>query len=244
MSDPDSPQANATGSVPPAGYMSHKAEDVARILDSLHSQGRVISAFVGENDGQVHTCLLFVDPGRGYIVVASPGETAAGPLLARSHVNFFSEFNGWHVEFSAADPQATTLGGEAAIRLRFPEVIASQQQRRMEPRIEVSDAPLRCEADSAGFAPFDGQLVDISRGGIGLLLYGADITLAPGTILKGCRIDLPGKGSLDVDLEVRYTKPVMLDGGHPANRSGCRFLNPTRRITELIDSFNPDSAAN
>jgi hypothetical protein len=97
--------------------------------------------------------------------------------------------------------------------------------------------PLRCVADTEGFAPFDAQIVDISHAGIGFLRYTSDITLEPGTVLKGCRIEREGAKPIVVDLAVRYSTPVVLDDGSHAHRSGCVFLNPTREVMELIESF-------
>ena len=97
--------------------------------------------------------------------------------------------------------------------------------------------PLQCEADKQGLTTFDGERVDISHGGIGFLTHASGITLEPGTVLKGTRIQRPGKPTLIADLEVRYSKPVLLPNGQRAHRSGCVFLNPTREITELIESF-------
>ena len=160
-------------------------------------------------------------------------------LLARAHITFISDFNGWHIEFAAAEPQLSEIGGEHAIRLKFPDIISSQQQRRTEPRAPIANRlPLHCEADQQGIMTFDGELVDISHGGIGFVTYDSGITLEPGTVLKGTRIQRPGKPTLIVDLEVRYSKPVLLANGQGAHRSGCVFLNPTREIAELIESFS------
>jgi len=124
-----------------------------------------------------------------------------------------------------------------AIRLRFPEVLVTFQQR-LEPRATVTPVPpLRCLADTEGFAPFDAQIVDISRAGIGFLLYASEITLEPGTVLKGCRIQRHDTTPIVVDLEVRHSTPVALDNRSHAHRSGCVFLNPTREVMELIESF-------
>jgi len=225
--------------IPPAGLMSHRPEDIARVLESLHAQGRPVSTFLGDNEGLFHSRLLFVDPQRHYIVIAAPAGDESRTLLSKPNLVFFSDFQGWHIEFSTADPQPTTLAGAAAIRLRFPPMIVSAQQRRMEPRVPVQgDTPLHCEADSAGFAPFDGQLVDISVSGVGFLVYGTAITLEPGTILRGCRIERPGKPPLVTDLEVRHSMPVVLPDGRHAYRSGCVFLNPTRAVGDVIDFFN------
>ena len=59
----------------------------------------------------------------------------------------------------------------------------------------------------------------------------------PGTVLKRCRIRRHDTTPIVVDLTVRYSTPVVLDDGSHAHRSGCVFLNPTREVMELIESF-------
>ena len=221
--------------------MSRNAEEIARILTSLHAHARPISTTLGSDHLAFSSVLLFVDPDRHYVVVAAPeGEAQNTALLSLSSLNFVSEFSGWHIEFAAADPQKTTLAGKAAIRLDFPEVMI-RQQRRAEPRTLVPPIePLSCIADTQGFAPFDGKIVDIAAGGIGFLLYPSDITLEPGTVLKACRVQRADNSSIEVDLEVRYSTPVVLADGSHAHRSGCVFLNPTREVMDLIASFAAD----
>jgi c-di-GMP-binding flagellar brake protein YcgR len=245
MSEPRKPTVNPAPSIPPSGLMSHRPEDIARVLDTLNAQRSAIIAFLGPEDTEFRSHLLEVDPNHHYIVVASPGPSNARELLARAHVTFISDFNGWHIEFAAAEPQLTEIGSEPAIRLKFPAIISSQQQRRTEPRVPVPGrVPLHCEADRQGLTTFDGELVDVSHGGIGFLTYDSAISLQPGTVLKGTRIQRPGKPTLIADLEVRYSKPVLLPNGQRAHRSGCVFLNPTREIAELIASFGTSTGDN
>lgn len=228
-------------SIPAAGLMSRSSQEIARVLESLHKLAQPIATTLGRDDLLFRSQLLFVDPDRRYIVIAAAASEAVNAaLLAHPRVSFVSEFGGWHVEFVATDPKRTTLAGRPAIRFRFPEVIVTQQQRRREPRAAVPPVPpLRCVADTQGFAPFEAQIVDISRAGIGSLLYTSDITLEPGTVLKGCRIQHRGTTPVVVDLEVRYSSPVVLADGSHARRSGCVFLNPTKEVMELIESFLP-----
>ena len=225
-------------SIPPAGLMSHSSEEIARVLESIQKLAQPITTTLGSDDLPFSSQLLFIDPDRHYITVAAADSAALNAvLLAHPRVSFISEFGGWHVEFAAADPQSTTLAAKSAIRFRFPDVLVTFQQRQG-PRAAVTPVPpLRCIADTEGFAPFDAQIADISRAGIGFLLYASDITLEPGSVLKGCRIQRHDATPIVVDIAVRYSTPVVLEDGSHAHRSGCVFLNPAREVMELIDSF-------
>jgi flagellar brake protein len=111
-------------------------------------------------------------------------------------------------------------------------------QRRAEPRSETA-APsptLTVLADADGFMPFDAEIVDIGSGGVGFLVYALGISLEPGTVLRGCRIDIPGKLDITVDLEVRYSVPVEGTDGRRVMRSGCRFVSTPPEILALARS--------
>lgn len=107
--------------------------------------------------------------------------------------------------------------------------------RREHPRFRVpSDVPLRCIADCAGVASFEAQIVDISRGGIGGMIYDPGVRLSPGTVLKRCRLVIPGGETIFADLEVRNTRSIVQPGGGLALCSGVRFLDQPKGIDALL----------
>ena len=229
-----------TEAIPAGGLISRKSEEIARVLMSLHNAGQAIHSVVGKDGLMFASRLVFVDAQNGCIGLApSIDDHANAALLARPRASFVSDTGGWHIEFAAAEPRVAMMGDQQTIALDFPAVIVSQDRRRAEPRITVSEkATLACLADDRGVASFEGRIVDISERGIGYLMYHSDITLEPGTVLKGCRIQRTGKPPVTVDLEVRYSTSVTLADGRVAHRSGCMFLNPTLPVSELIASFN------
>jgi hypothetical protein len=121
--------------------------------------------------------------------------------------------------------------------MRFPDVMATKQRRASERLSLNPNVPLHVVADAGGVISFDGYMVDISEGGIGFVQYAQNITLEPGTLLRGCHISLPGRAPLSVDLEVRYSCPVALPGGRQVLRSGCRFVDPTPEVKALLAAF-------
>ena len=79
--------------------------------------------------------------------------------------------------------------------------------------------------------------MDVSEGGLGLLVRATYLIPAPGTLIKGWRIERPGIDVVVVDLEVRHCRPVALADGSHARRWGCQFVNPSDEAKELIRLF-------
>jgi c-di-GMP-binding flagellar brake protein YcgR len=182
MSSPDS---NPTFSL--VGQMLRTPEEIARVLNSLVMRGEPIVSALSGGKLLFRSRLRFVDPGKAYVIVElSPDEAANRALLLRPRATFHAEPGGWRVEFAAANPRPTGAHeGAAGIRLRFPEIVAGHRRRENERAAIPPQHELRCIVDEAGVMPFDGTMANVSKGGIGLLQYDPEISIEPGTVLKG-----------------------------------------------------------
>ena len=209
-----------------AGQMLRSPEEIARVLNSLVMRGEIIVSDLDGGKRLFQSRMRYVDPARNYIIVElSADDSANQALLARPRATFHAEPGGWRVQFSAAGPRHTYPDeGAAGIWLQFPQ-IASGHRRRADDRVEAPHRELRCIIDEAGVMPFDGTMVNVSKGGIGFLQYDAQISLEPGTVLKGCRIDSADGQSIVVDMEVRYSQLTDLADERKVQSAGCRFLN-------------------
>ena len=224
----------------PVVRMRFSPSEILRALQVVAAKKVQISMLLPAAETPFVSRLRFVDPQARYIFI-EPGESAAAntELLLRPRCSFHATAAGWHIEFVATDPQTVSHANTAAIRLKFPVVFVDVQKRA---HIRAEIAPrisLRCVADASGILSFDGEISDISHGGLGFLAYDPGISLDPGTVLKGCRIEPPGGKPVIVDLEVRYTEMASTSGGARVKRSGCQFLDPSEEtkqfITDLFD---------
>jgi len=216
------------------GLLSKSPQEIMRVLEAVAKRGDTLTVKL-EGGRSFMSRLLWVDPERKAIAVApSPDAATNAALLARPRCDFVCYLAGWQVEFFAAEPRTARLNGKAAVRLRFPEVMTGRQRRSKSRVVPGSGLPLRCLADAEGLMSFNAHVVDISETGLGLLLYRDEITLEPGTILRGCLIEHPKLGRVRVDMEVRYSEEVKLKDGHLARRSGCRFVDPPDTLKELV----------
>jgi c-di-GMP-binding flagellar brake protein YcgR len=223
-----------------AGNTNHLLRSRSKIAPVLEALAAKRVRITAELPGGVSaaTQLLVADPIGEFIVIAATEEAATPALLALARVTLVAVPDGWHIEFVGTEPGAIEHEGAAAIRLGYPEILAVQQRRKVE-RFDAAPAvALRCVADAAGFAPFDAQIRDVSLGGISVLIYPPDVSLEPGAVLAGSRIEIPGGDPVTLDLEVRYSEIVTLPDGSRARCSGFRFVNASDDIKQkLIDAF-------
>jgi c-di-GMP-binding flagellar brake protein YcgR len=216
------------------GLVSTSSDEVERVLSALMARREPLAALLaGGADSRWK--LRFLDPMRQYIVVETlSGGSAIPALLERQQVTFVAEFGGMYIEFPASDPVLVTEDGARAIRMGFPKVTVSRQQRA-HPRAPVpSHVPLHCAIPAGAGVALEGQIMDMSEGGLGLLVRGAYLVPAPGTLIRGWQIERQGKRSLNVDLEVRHCRPLALADGASAQRWGCQFVNPPGEVKELM----------
>ncbi|HUL93645.1 MAG TPA: PilZ domain-containing protein [Burkholderiales bacterium] len=214
------------------GVVSTSGDEVERVLSVLMIRREPLAALLADGDASRWT-LRLVDPGRHHIVVA-PVSGSRDVLLRNREVTFLAEFGGMNIEFTAAGPQAVTHEGAQAVRLEFPAVTVSRQ-RRAHPRAQVpEEAPLHCAIPAGAGVALEGQIMDVSEGGLGLLIRSSYLVPAPETLIRGWRIERPGHDVVTVDLQVRHCRPVVLADGSQAHRWGCQFVNPSEEARKLF----------
>jgi c-di-GMP-binding flagellar brake protein YcgR len=221
-----------------SSHLLRSGAQIGRLLEALVARRETVTAELRSGGEPFTSHLIHADPAGQFILIAmAASKSANAALLAVPRVTLVSATGSWHVQFVAVEPRAVMHGGTPAIRLRYPGFLAVQQ-RRQHPRVDVPPTvSLHCVADAGGITPFDARIVDISLGGIGVLLHPSDITLEPGTVLVGCRIKVPGRDPVTIDLEVHYSEVLTLPDASRARRSGFRFVNASDELKKLVDEL-------
>lgn len=231
MSTPRSGDAGTSGRL-----LVRSGIEIGRTLEAVRADGGALAASLEQGELLFVSRLLYVDEAGGAIVVAySESKEANAALLALPSIAFSCSHGGVRHQFVAAEPHETQHAGAPAIRLRFPALLLSTQ-RRSHARIPIPPkVPLRCII-GYGMGSLDARVVDISRGGIGTLIYEGTLRMPPGTRLEGVRIVHPDR-TITLDLEVRHVVNTILSDGRGATRVGCRFLGAPRDLADLIRLF-------
>jgi c-di-GMP-binding flagellar brake protein YcgR len=213
--------------------------EIGESLEAMRADGDILTASV--QDGQLlflSRLLRVAARERAIVVACSELRQANHALLASASAVFSCNHQGGHFEFVAGQPHEIEFAGGTAIQLSFPTSLIVQQ-RRAHLRLPVpTRVPLKCIVEW-GALRFDAKIVDISRKGVGTLLYATGVQIEPGTRLPRVRIEHPLR-SVMVGLEVRHARQVILPDGRVAMRAGCRLIGAHHDLDELIQLFNTE----
>ena len=161
-------------------------------------------------------------------------------VMQRDSLCFTASYQDAHLTFDVINPTEIQFERQPAIQFPLPNALTVCHRREC-PRVKLPhEMSLRCIADEGGFAPFEARITDISHDGFGGILYSSDIHLEPGSLLKACRIVIPGGNAVVADLELRYITSVTMPDGTTLNRSGFRFIQRPDEIPALVTLFVKD----
>jgi len=213
--------------------------EICRLLVAISKARHSISADVGSHIFITH--ILHVDLRAEHLVVSfCANKTLNNLVLESGPLRYTGSYMDAHIAFDLSTPTEVQFNDAPAIQYPLPPSVVLYHRRDC-PRADVpSNISLRCIADEGGFMPFESRITDISHDGFGAIQYEGDINLDPGTLLKGCRIMLPGSGSVVADLELRYTLITLRPDGSAAHRSGFRFVSKPEGLARLVGTFMQD----
>lgn len=226
----------------PDNLLFHSHIEICRILQMLAHEHCHISAEVGAHFSFKAFMLALDLPHARFTTSFSTNKDANSALLAFPDAVEFtaSDSQGLLYTFEGTSPEETQIDGQPVIHFNLPKSLLLHN-RREHARFPSAEAPsLRCIADAAGFMPFESYVTDVSHDGLGMLIYGLDINLEQGAILKDCRIITPKGEALTADLELRHISTILLPDGTTAKRAGFRFLQTPGALTMLIELFIQD----
>lgn len=131
--------------------------------------------------------------------------------------------------------------GRPAFRAALPDSVLRLQRREYYRLSTPVARPLKCliPVTGAGGEPstVEVNVVDISGGGVAIMVPPTGIVFEKGTRFAGCRIDLPEVGMLVGTIEVRGLFEVGLRTGARVTRAGCQFVGLSGPMLTLVQRY-------
>jgi hypothetical protein len=219
-------------------------EEVSGLLHALHRRAVPLNIFVEPGSDFDVAALLEVDDRSGELRFGGLGRHQVHEWLAdTSRLTFTGFVDAVKLQFRASNARASAPGSRHVFAVPMPTQLLRLQRRsgaRIRPR--VADGLLCCVGpDNGGDTARALRVLDLSSGGLSLLDDAAGLRLAVGSRIRGCRIQLPGIGSIEADLWVRHV--ARLPGNETAVSIGCEFDALTPSARAFLDAYLRQLAA-
>lgn len=223
-----------------ARYAVRDPLEIIQLLRMLVDKLPLLTAFIDGGESFVTLALALTDDG-AVIVDACPDEIRNAKAGSAARLVCVTRLDNVKLQFALEAPARIVHAGKPALRATLPDSIIRLQRREFY-RLPTSQAePLVCVITHV---PEDGRrqevqvrIVDISGGGLAVLVPPKELRFEPGTEYSQCLLRLPDGNPLPVQLKVRNLFEIEKANGVKVLRAGCEFIGLSNQATARIQRY-------
>ena len=208
-------------------YVLRDPREINAVLNGLVQQRCIVSAHPDGRRDFVLTTLLGIDADSGSLFFDPAHDEANNRrLTTASSVTFSALLEKIKVQFSTATPEGGTHDGHPALVAPPPEKVLRLQRREYFRLVTPTAQAVVCSIpvpDGAGAKTFEARVMDISGGGIGVLVPPKGLRLTTDMVFDDCSLVLPDFGTIVTRLKIRSIFQVTNRNGVTMMRAGCQL---------------------
>ena len=212
--------------------------DPVRIMSMMERlyQGRA-ALTVTLPDGKIRSKSIILDlnqkTGR-FLINKFQSESAHQKLLESKKFYAYSQLDGVEIRFSTNLTNVLSENDDVYYLITIPDKI-DYHQRRAFHRVTLNHTEIPVSLTLANKKSIEGQIDDISAGGISIL-FATDLPdqLQNGALIKQCKFQIPGGDTVSCELQVRF-----INHGHDTSlpKIGAQFINTDKTLQKTIQKF-------
>lgn len=213
-------------------------KEIVFILRAVMEKGELVSAYFNRGESFLLTSVVGVDPDRGAVYLDfGANEAMNRKILESDKIIFVSTHEKVKIQFNATRIEKVLFEGRDSFKIPLPETLIKLQRREYFRVTTPIINPLKCIVPMPDNRKIEVAIVDISIGGIGIILPPADPSIEPGMIFQGCHLILPDIGNIVATMEIRNVFEVTLRNGLKTKRAGCQFIDLTANMQSMIQRY-------
>jgi c-di-GMP-binding flagellar brake protein YcgR len=236
-------------STPPHGLTDTSDDDASKfavswkkeivfILRAVMEKGELVSAYFNRGESFLLTSIVGVDPDRGVMYLDfGANEAMNRKILDSDKIIFVTTHEKVKVQFTAAYIEKVLFEGRDSFKIALPDTLIKLQRREYFRVTTPIINPLKCIVPMPDNRKVEVAIVDISIGGIGIILPPADTLIEPGATFQGCHLILPDIGNIIATMEIRNVFEVTLRNGLKTKRAGCQFIDLSANMQSMIQRY-------
>lgn len=239
---PTTPQLEILHAQHYADYLVGYPREIAQILGGLIEKRALVTLYLGAGGHALVTTLLEVDESTGTLVF-DVGPEAALNQRARQTPELICDavLDKVKVQFLLSTPSEVDWAGRPAFRAALPTQVL-RLQRRNDYRLAVPGAhAITCRFPWPASGPhrnrLEARVLDISGGGLALLLPASVPALGVGDEIPDCQLRLHDAGTIACRLHVRNRLKLPQRNGGELSRLGCEFVELSSAAANAIQRY-------
>lgn len=211
-------------------YLLRDPLEIASVLNGLIQQRTMLSAHPGGGQAFMLTSLLAADFQTGTLLFDVGSDDALNRAMSQaSTVTFSALLDRIKVQFATGPLELAEHQGYAAFRAPLPGELLRLQRREYFRLITPVAHSVTCNipvnTGEGGVRTHIARVVDISGGGVAVLVPPRELSLDTNMEFHDCSLLLPEFGDISAELRIRNIFQVTNRNGIAMTRAGCQFLN-------------------
>lgn len=235
-------------------YLVHSRVQILALLRAMMGTNETVTIYFNDGTDFVITSIGVVAEEENVIVMQAGQNNATNrQAMLSGKLVCISRLDKIKIQFVLQGVKLAQYKGRPSFIADIPEAVLRLQRREnfrltiplrqpVKCRIPVpqSEVPPDAQPDAQPAAEpeiFEVDVVDISGGGIGIVLPSEDIPFATDMQFEKCQIELPGAGTIVATLRVRSTFEVSVREAPPSKRAGCQFVDLHPSMLAILQRY-------
>ncbi|QID17317.1 flagellar brake protein [Nitrogeniibacter mangrovi] len=223
-----------------AQYLLRDSVEIEQVLRNLIRRRAMVTAYINGSRDFMLTTVLEVDHGR--LLLDMPADTSQQRRAENAEALIcITQLDSVKIQFPLAGVDRIEHDGRPALVADIPDRLLRLQRREYFRLTAPVSHSLVCQipvpGESGPPSTYEARVLDISGGGVAIVVPPEGIEFKPDTEFTSCQIQLPETGTITAKLRIRSVFRVTNRNGISMLRAGCEFVDLSDKVASLIHKY-------
>ncbi len=225
-----------------AHYILRDPREIRFILRGLIEGRALVSVYFGPTGDFMLSTLLALSEDQSQLFLDWGADEAMNAKVASSDaITCTTQLDKVKIQFTLGAATPFDLSGARSFRARVPDAILRLQRREYYRLATPATQGVKCSivvtTDSRSELRVEATVLDISGGGLAVMVPPEGAVFEPDRELHNCRINLPEIGVIETKMRVRNVFRISATDGRPMLRAGCQFIHLPDSQVSMIQRY-------
>ncbi|MCB1959002.1 MAG: flagellar brake protein [Rhodocyclaceae bacterium] len=216
--------------------------EIQHVMRDLIRKRAMITAYMGSQKTFMLTSVLALSDGDTQLVLdVPPDESIRAQALDSEELICVTQIASVKIQFPLSGLRKSTYDDRPAMVAPLPQRLLRLQRREYFRLTAPVAHSLLCQipvtTEAGATTTFEARVIDISGGGIAIVVPPEGVEFKPNTEFTNCQIALPETGTVRAGLRIRSVFRVTNRQGVSMLRAGCEFIDLPERIASVIHRY-------